>query len=150
MNLKYTKTFIIRCLKKARQIKEKSGSKHQSKTKTGNQHEQKMVIVPSSSQTYAIARTLKKAGVKLVEQTGFIISELIKGKKESADSSNSIVYKIPCKGCQKTYVGETYRGIKTRISEHKRDVKNHKITSSFVIHIEEDQHLPEWSRAEVL
>ena len=54
-----------------------------------------MVIVPSSSQTYVIARTLKKVGVKLVEQTGFRISELIKGKKESADSSNSIVYKIP-------------------------------------------------------
>ena len=47
-------------------------------------------------------------------------------------------------------MGETYRGIKTRFSEHKRDVKNHKTTSSFVIHIEEDQHLPEWSRAEVL
>ena len=43
-----------------------------------------------------------------------------------------------------------YRGLKTSISEHRRDVKNHKSTSSFVIYIEEDQHLPAWSKAEVL
>lgn len=40
--------------------------------------------------------------------------------------------------------------MKKRIDEHKRDVRNHKDTSSFVIHIEEQNHLPKWKDARIL
>ena len=118
-------------------------------SQTRTRPEGKMVVVPGSSKTHEIARVLKSAGIRVMERTGSKISELIKGNK-IGKSDSSIVYKVPCGGCTKAYVGETYRGLKTRISEHKRDVRNHKTASSFVIHIEEEQHLPEWNRAEIM
>ena len=144
LKLSYPKSFIVRCLRKAKKIRTRS-----TEPPKRNQREQKIVVVPGSSKTHVIAKTLKRAGVKVIEQTGCKIGDLIKDRKV-AEVSNSVVYNVPCGGCLKTYIGETYRGLETRISEHRRDVKNHKSTSSFVIHIEEDQHLPAWSKAEVL
>ena len=37
-----------------------------------------------------------------------------------------------------------------RLTEHKADVRNHKDTSSFVIHINSHAHLPDWKKTEVL
>ena len=84
-----------------------------------------------------------------MERTVGRIGELVKGKKNE-ENVNSIIYKVPCGGCPRAYIGETYRGLKTRMSEHKRDMKNQKKTSSFVIHAEEQQHLPKFGAAEVI
>ena len=36
----------------------------------------------------------------------------------------SVVYKIPCKDCNVSYIGETKRSFEVRTNEHKRAVKN--------------------------
>jgi len=38
------------------------------------------------------------------------------------DSRNNIVYKINCKDCDASYVGQTGRLLRTRIKEHKRNL----------------------------
>ena len=140
MKLRYPKAFIIRCLQKAKKIK-------QSPRQNRDRHD-KILVAPSSSKSHVIARALGRAGVKFIEKTGSRIGDLkIKGHTEN---KNSVVYKIPCGGCTKAYLGETGRGLKKRIMEHRRDVRNHQPTSSFVIHIEEHQHLPKWDQAEIL
>ena len=50
------------------------------------------------------------------------MGDLIKDKKV-AELSNSVVYNVPCGGCLKTYVGETYKDLKIRISEHRTHVR---------------------------
>ena len=85
-----------------------------------------------------------------MEKSGLKISEIVRKKKRHTENKDSVVYSIPCNGCSKSYVGETYRGVKTRVMEHRRDVCNHKSTSSFVIHVEERNHLPKWDNVKVL
>ena len=73
-----------------------------------------------------------------------------KPKKAQGPSPKSVVYEIPCKGCNKTYVGETGRGVETRIKEHKSDVKFHRTSNAIVVHIEQCQHLPDWEDTRIL
>ena len=142
--LHYPKAFIIRCLRKAKNIR--------SSRAAGNRRRdiQKYLAVPGNKKAQAIARTLKQAGVELVEKSGLKISEIVRKKKRHNENKDSVVYSIPCNGCSKSYVGETYRGVKTRVIEHRRDVCNHKSTSSFVIHVGERNHLPKWDNAKVI
>jgi len=38
-------------------------------------------------------------------------------------SKNNVVYKIFCKNCEATYVGQTKRQLRTRLKEHKNNLK---------------------------
>ena len=57
---------------------------------------------------------------------------------------------IPWGGCHKNYVGETGRGLKTRLAEHQRDVREHQLSNAMVLHMEESDHLPRWEGAAML
>ena len=143
--LKYPKAFITRCLRKAKKIRGRSTHS------TRDRIARKVLVVPNNKQTFNIGRSLRNAGIKLVESTGTKISDIIKKKSDSTgQDQDSIVYRVPCGGCARSYLGETYRGLGKRIQEHKRDLRNHTPTSSFVIHVDESQHLPSWDRSEIL
>ena len=141
--LRYPKAFIIRCLRKAKKIRDRP------RDSARRRNSEKLLVVPNSKQTLNIARSLRSAGIKLVESAGTKISDIIK-KKSGSTNEDSIVYRVPCGGCTRSYLGETYRGLQKRVGEHKRDIRNHISTSSFVIHVEEYQHLPNWERSEIL
>ena len=142
MKLKYPRAFIIRCLHKAKRIR-------RAPTQTQSKPKHRSIVVPGSSKIQAISKTLRKAGAQLVEKPGTKIGELIKGSNHK-EFKDSVVYKVPCGGCSRSYFGETYRGVQKRMSEHKADIRHHRTTSSFVTHIESCQHLPDWKRTEVL
>ena len=142
--LMYPKAFLLRCLRKAKKIKCKAKQTNLAR----NRSSQKLVVI--NSKTSSIARTLKKAGVKVVERTGAKIGDLIRKRNKGSEDQDSIVYKVPCGGCSKAYLGETYRGFKKRAQEHRRDIRNHTLTSSFVIHIDQCDHLPDWDRSVTL
>ena len=47
-------------------------------------------------------------------------------------------------------MGETGRGLKTRLAEHKRDVREHRLSNAMVLHMEKSGHLPRWEGASIL
>ena len=55
--------------------------------------------------------------------------------------------KIPCGSCSKSYIGETGRGLQTRLKEHKRYMRNNSEHSALVIHAEKTHHIPDWGGA---
>ena len=71
--------------------------------------------------------------------------------KISKDDHSGVVYKIDCKGCNHTYVGQTKRKLKTRLKEHINDIKkpvealsvisNHRISNG---------HVMDWENTEIL
>ena len=58
------------------------------------------------------------------------------------------VYRIKCTGCQATYIGETYRNLKTRLTEHKRATKNGDIRNHISEHHRLTKHKIDWDSAE--
>ena len=54
------------------------------------------------------------------------------------------MYEIPCAGCHTSYVGETGRGVETRLKEHKNDLKFQITSNAIVLHAEQCHHLPNW------
>lgn len=50
------------------------------------------------------------------------------------------MYSIPCKDCEKTYIGETGRMKKTRMKEHKAKIRTLASDSKIVEHILNHKH----------
>ena len=93
---------------------------------------------------------MERIGIRIATSSGQKIKELVKTKETKTDSEKSVIYEVPCTGCYKTYVGETGRGVKTRVREHKSDVKFHRTSNAIVVHIDECQHLPKWEETRLL
>ena len=47
-------------------------------------------------------------------------------------------------------MGETGRGVETRLKEHKSDVKFHRSSNAIVLHIDKCNHLPNWDDTRIL
>jgi len=71
--------------------------------------------------------------------------DIIKGHKDplSNHSKKNVVYKISCKDCDATYVGQTKRKLNTRITEHRNQINSKSKTTSH-------NHNFDWSNVEIL
>ena len=66
-------------------------------------------------------------------------------QRTDGDKSN-IVYKINCYDCDASYVGETGRALKTRVSEHCRAVEKRDFSASVLAqYVWEDDHHINWT-----
>ena len=118
--------------------------------KSGRERAERWITIPYSKQAEAIANKLEQIGVRVATSSGQKIKDMVKTKEEKKHSENSVVYEIPCTGCYRTYVGETGRGVKTRLREHKNDVRHHRTSNAIVVHIDECHHLPNWEETKIL
>ena len=106
--------------------------------------------MPNSKITPDLDSFLTKAGMRIARTSGTKIGEMIKPKFDRPINENSIVYKIPCNSCPSSYYGESGRGLKKRLTEHKNDVRAHRTSNSIVVHVDKHGHLPDWNNAMVL
>jgi len=66
-------------------------------------------------------------------------------------SNNNAVYKISCKNCSASYVGQTKRQIKTRIAEHRNNIKSVSSKHSVITeHMLEFDHKFDWENIQIL
>jgi len=65
-------------------------------------------------------------------------------------SKMNVVYKISCKNCEASYVGQTCRQLKTRISEHKNHILRNMSTHSVTEHRLQFNHDFDWEDVEIL
>ncbi|KYN22657.1 hypothetical protein ALC57_04947, partial [Trachymyrmex cornetzi] len=77
---------------------------------------------------------------------------IIKGQKDvrPTDSNKNVVYKIKCKDCNASYVGQTKRKLKTRITEHKNNIKWKSVKPSVITeHRRQLGHEFDWENIEI-
>jgi len=80
------------------------------------------------------------------------LGKFIKVHKDTNDlSSNSnIVYKISCKDCNASYVGQTKRQLKTRTKEHSNNIKSDTSKHSVITeHILKYSHTFDWDNVKI-
>ena len=70
--------------------------------------------------------------------------------KNSPCESNGCVYKIPCKECDKVYVGQTGKDLPIRIKQHKYSVRTGQESNALFIHMRDENHPIEWNKASKL
>jgi len=64
---------------------------------------------------------------------------------------NNVIYKIGCNDCDATYVGQTKRQLKTRIREHKNNIKQDQSKHSIISeHIIKFNHSIDWDNVKIL
>ena len=63
--------------------------------------------------------------MKLVFKSGHTLRQALTRVKSRRPSElkKGAVYKVPCRGCDNVYIGETGRTLKERVREHKYAVK---------------------------
>ena len=88
-------------------------------------------------------KVFKKHGLKIASVNRCNLKTAFHGKLKdnSATSEISGIYKIECANCDKIYIGQTRRRIKTRFREHCRHIKNGDTAKSAVArHVIEVHH----------
>jgi len=83
----------------------------------------------------------------------------------SDEEKPEVVYKIPCKNCERVYVGETGRPIAARVKEHRKEVDSitgiftgaEKTTAASICnrsairdHVCNKNHVTDWANAKVI
>ena len=139
--LKYPLGLLRRLKRKATEIFASSRSKK----------ETNYISVPPTRRGEKITKNLSNIGIHIAQSAGKRIADIIKQPKSNERrNEQSVIYRIPCSGCEAGYYGESSRGIEKRIQEHRRDVRLHNLSNALVLHINETNHLPNWGEAEVL
>ena len=143
--LKYPRGLLLNLKSKALEIRKRSA------TGKKKDRDERFITIPNSKSAETIAKQLETTGYKVAFTSGKKIGDFMQTKESKVPSEEkSVVYKVPCGACDKVYIGETGRGLETRLKEHKRDLRNLMEHSAFVIHAEETSHLPNWNRAGVI
>ena len=146
MNLGYPIGLLIKLKNKAVKIRERNETVERQDRKVAN-----YITIPNSKEGEAVCKYLRNTDVNVVTTSGIKIKDLTGKKYKKCESGNeSVIYKIPCSGCNKAYYGETSRGVTKRLYEHKLDVKRHRTSNAIVMHIDQSSHLPRWEGVEVI
>ena len=67
------------------------------------------------------------------------------------DQARGVIYSIPCKDCDKLYIGETKRKFNTRLREHKKAVEQkHPKKSALAEHCLQSGHAISWESSTIL
>ena len=152
--LKFPEALLITLQKKAHRIKSRTDSQRQQGQEQNQAQQRKQglhtyVVAPNSIHADKVAKMLAP-DLKIVTTSGKKIGQVVRKAKYKVVNTESIVYKIPCGKCSKSYFGETGRGLKKRIQEHRNDLRNHRTSKALVMHADRHGHLPKWDKAEPL
>ena len=100
-----------------------------------------------------IRKVLNEAGVNVALRPVHTIHYVLPLPKDpyTSEDIGCIIYEIPCLDCNFVYIGQTKRGLKSRLAEHKRATLNQKPEqSALCVHEMEFEHNTDWISAKIL
>ena len=113
--------------------------------------ENKRAVVPYiPGLSHKVSRCFKKAGLEVSFKPPPTLRSFLFKKKPKQIVRHGFVYRIPCSTCSWSYVGETGRTLKERLTEHKRAVSQFVTSSEVANHVLETGHVMDWDKAECL
>ena len=94
----------------------------------------------------------KKLNINFVFSTiNKLNNVIVLGKdREEKYNKNNVVYKINCKNCEATYVGQTGRRLNIRIKEHRKKYLDKDDKSSIFAHPENNNHTIDFDNIKIL
>lgn len=105
------------------------------------------------SLTDKFKRITNDLNVKLAYCSINKLNKYIKTNKDPVPklSNNNVVYKIDCKDCDASYVGQTGRKLSTRVSEHRNHIRKNTTSNSVITdHRLNKKHDFKWDEVKIL
>ena len=96
---------------------------------------------------------LKKLKFKPVYKIGNKLNNIVKKSKDKLDKGDqhNIVYKIECNNCDANYIGHSKRALKTRVQEHRYNIKKKpKEYNVVTLHRLDENHEMRWDNVKIL
>jgi hypothetical protein len=89
-----------------------------------------------SSKIRKITNLFKNTNIGIALRTTSSIHQLTKPAiaDQTLDHERSGVYQLTCNTCQRSYIGQTRRNLKSRFQEHARNIKNNDPQSAYALH----------------
>ena len=84
-----------------------------------------LVVIPYiSGLSESLERSFKERGIQTAMKPHTTIRRLLVHPKDKRDpkETSGVIYKIPCKNCDQSYIGETGRNFSYRLEEHQKNV----------------------------
>ncbi|XP_018361286.1 PREDICTED: uncharacterized protein LOC108760014 [Trachymyrmex cornetzi] len=123
------------------------------KTNDDKELRQLMVIPYVNSISNKVSKSINKANYMIGYRCLNKLNRFIKVQKDKneQENNNNVIYKIDCKNCEASYVGQTKRQLKTRIKEHKNNFKLDQSKHSVITnHMNENNHEFNWDAVNIL
>ena len=117
-------TWAITQVKKDMQQKRKAEQKKEKQRITTKEKSKGLVVIPyvkGLSETFT--RIMREHGISTAIRPHRTLRNILVHPKDKVtdDKKSDVVYKIPCKNCEASYIGETGRTLGTRIKEHRNE-----------------------------
>ena len=136
--LKYPKMYMENTLRKAKRTFSSTETKEPYNVKN-------LLVLPYSENFKGLPHILKNFDINVAfKNNSTVRTTLI---KNSPDNKIGCVYKIPCKTCNKSYIGQTGKDLETRIKQHKYSVRYGQETNALFLHLRDFDHPIDWSNA---
>lgn len=140
-NLRYPKYFID----KSFQIAKKAFYRVQPNIQNSMKNS---LILPYDERFSNISSLLKKFQINVVFKNNCTIRNIM--IKNSPIDIAGCVYQIPCKDCNKIYIGETGKDLDARIKQHKYSIRTGQQSNAIFVHISENNHPVDWDNSKVI
>ncbi len=116
-------------------------------TNTSNKGSVTLPYIKGTSE--ALRRIFNKRGVTVHMKPRNTLRQLLVAPKDKLDKKeqSGVVYRIPCKDCDASYVGESERALGTRLDEHRRKSG---VNSVVVGHTTQTNHDIDWPKVKIL
>ena len=101
----------------------------------------------------SVTRISANIDVKVYMRPTSMIRSILSHPKDRVpdDEKSDVIYKISCGDCDASYVGQTGRALKTRLTEHQKAVRNADFSSSALAqHAWDNSHRIDWTSICVL
>lgn len=137
----YPSAFIEKCL-----IKAKRTFYSPTTRENNNNNFRNLLVLPYHKDLAPLTRLIKPLNINVILKNDSTIRNCLVKNSPNIDQNGCCVYKIPCKICDKMYIGQTGKKcLKNRISEHKYAVKTGNESSAIFVHSRDKDHLINWN-----
>ena len=112
-----------------------------------------MVTIPYIKGTSdTISRILQPYNIRVAHKPTTMLRHLLTNVKDKDKPNNrqGAIYKIKCSHCQASYIGEPGRNLITRLTEHKRAMRNGEANNHIAVHHQQTNHNIDWDSAQCL
>jgi len=135
-------------------INRKTPKQSEIPSETNESHTSNWFTIPYASQiSEKFNNVIAGTTLKLAFHSLNKLSKYIKVHKDPLPNmqKKNVVYKICCKDCNASYVGQTGRLLKTRVSEHQNHIRRNTSTTSIITdHRMHSNHDFDWNKVEIL